>query len=53
MNDTNKLTKTEDELALREVETSELHEIVGGHLAGHQEPPPQNGYPWPTPALLQ
>jgi hypothetical protein len=53
MNDTNKLTRTEEEPALHEVETSKLQAIVGGHLAGHTEPPPQNGYPWPTPALLQ
>jgi hypothetical protein len=52
MNDKNKLTKTEEELALHEVETSELQAIVGGHLAGQKDPPPQNGYPWPVPSVL-
>jgi hypothetical protein len=53
MNEKNTLTRTEEEPALHEVQTAELQAVVGGHLAGHVEPPPQNGYPWPVPAHLQ
>jgi len=37
MNDKNKLTKNDEELALHEVETSELQAIVGG--CDPNEPP--------------
>jgi hypothetical protein len=53
MNEKNTMTKTEEELALLEVETSELQAIVGGYLAGHHEPPPPDGTRWPTPKFFQ
>jgi hypothetical protein len=51
MNETNKLTKTEEELALHEVETSELQAIVGGH--DPNEPPGCGFHPpgWHPPVL--
>jgi hypothetical protein len=54
MNDSNKITTNDEQAALHEVETAELQGIVGGHLAGHTDPPPPFGYgPWPVPAHLQ
>ena len=52
MNEKNKLTKPEEELALHEVETSELQAIVGGydpnnwcgfHPPGWHPPPLSSG----------
>ncbi len=51
MNETSKLTKIEEELALHEVETSELQAIVGGY--DPNQPPGCGFHPpgWHPPVL--